>query len=141
MTAKEYLLSIKQLERAIRLKKEEIEELRTLATSITVKTGEEPVQTSGTSDKVGNIVAKIVDLQRELEDSVIVFLNKREECIAILDKMQDIDEYEVLYRRYMQDMKWEEVANVMGYTSEYVRGTLHMNAIANFENFLHDIAD
>ncbi len=132
MTAKEYLLSIKQLERAIRLKQEEIEELRSLAESITVKTGEEPVQTSGTSDKVGNIVARIVDLQREMEDSVMKYLDKRAECIGLLEKMQNIDEREVLYRRYIQDMTWEDVANVMGYTSEYVRGALHMNALSNF---------
>lgn len=132
MTAKEYLLGIKQLERAIRLKQEEIEELRSLAESITVKTGEEPVQTSGTSDKVGNIVARIVDLQREMEDSVMKYLDKRAECIGLLEKMQNIDEREVLYRRYIQDMTWEDVANAMGYTSEYVRGALHMNALSNF---------
>ena len=141
LSAKQYLLSIKQLERAIRLKKEEIEELRTLASSITIKTGEEPVQTSGTSDKVGNIVAKIVDLQRELEDSASAYLDKRAECIALLDKIQDIDEREVLYRRYVQDMKWEEVGNAMGYSDVYVRGTLHVNAIVNFENLLRDITE
>lgn len=141
MSAKEYLLSIKQLERAIKLKKEEIEELRTLATSITVKTGEEPVQTSGTSDKVGNIVAKIVDLQRELEDSVIAFLDKRDECIDLMGKMKNIEEYELLYRRYIQDMKWEEVGNVMGYSDVYVRGALHLNALTNFENILREFTE
>lgn len=141
MTVKEYLLNIKKLKRAIRLKQEEIEELRTLATSITVKTGEEPVQTSGTSDKVGNIVAKIVDLQRDMEDSMIEYLKQRAECVKLLEQMQEVDEREVLYRRYVQDMKWEEVAQAMGYSNTHVRGTLHDTAIINFENLIHNSTD
>lgn len=140
MNAVEYLTNIKLIERAIRLKREEIEELRTLAESIAIKTGEEPVQTSGTSDKVGNIVARIVDMEKELEESMLDYINKRTECIMLLDKM-DINEREVLYRRYIQDMKWDDVADAMGYSSEHVRGTLHTSALNTFENLLHNLTE
>ena len=61
MNADEFLKQIERADKVISNKLYEVQRLRVLAVSTTVPTDREVVQTSGVSDKVGNIVAKIYE--------------------------------------------------------------------------------
>lgn len=134
MTAKEYLQQVRRMDRLINNKIAELEQLRTLATSITAATDREAVQTSGASDKVGNVVASIVDLQAEINALVDAYVDKRKEIIAQIDgieKQQPLY-YAVLHGRYIQFKKLQDIADNEGYAPQYIREQ-HGKALAFFE--------
>ncbi len=69
MTAKEYLLKYKLAESEINIKIEQIKRLKDLANSTTVSYGGVKSDRKS-SDKIGEIVAKMVDLEDELMEKV-----------------------------------------------------------------------
>ena len=76
MTTKEYLNQIDRLNRMIDNKLSEIYQLKTLVCSISVATDSEKVKSSGSQDKMGDTIAKIVDMEKEAD--------------KMIDKMLDI---------------------------------------------------
>lgn len=134
MTAKEYLQQVRRMDRLINNKIAELEQLRTLATSTTAATDREAVQTSGVSDKVGNVVANIVDLQAEINALVDSYIDKRKEIIAQLDSIEKQHPlfYAILHGRYIQFKKLQDIADNEGYAPQYIREQ-HGKALAFFE--------
>ena len=65
---RQYLHSIKKLAEKREKKLEQIAELRSVATNCVVNPDKDPVQTSGSGDKMAKIVGRIVDLTEEVED-------------------------------------------------------------------------
>lgn len=135
MTAKQYLMQIKILEHRIKLKQDEITHLRTLATSITAPTDSEAVQTSGIKDKVGNIVAKIVDLQRETNDIIDELIDTRQERIRVIEQIKHPLQYEVLHKIYIDNKPLPVIASELHYAYEYIRH-VHRKALKNVEKIL-----
>lgn len=134
MTAKEYLQQVRRMDRLINNKIAEIDQLKELATSITAATDREAVQTSGVSDKVGNVVASIIDLQNEINALVDNYIDKRKEIIAQIDgieKQQPLY-YAILHGRYIQFRRLQEIADDEGYAAQYIREQ-HGKALAFFE--------
>lgn len=134
MTAKEYLQQVRRMDRLINNKIAELEQLRTLATSITAATDREAVQTSGVSDKVGNVVASIVDLQNEINALVDTYVDKRKEIIAQIDGIEKLQPlyYAILHGRYIQFQSLQQIADNEGYTAQYMRKT-HGEALEFFK--------
>ena len=62
MNTKQYLNQVRRSDRMINNKLSEIYQLKTLATSISVATDGDRVQSSGNKDRMGNTVARLVDL-------------------------------------------------------------------------------
>ena len=101
MDIKEYLNQIQRYEKVINNKLEEIEHLKSLATSISASAyGIERVQTSGSQDKIGDTIAKLVDAQRELADNVVELMDKKQKLIDIIESVKNPQYYDFLYKRY-----------------------------------------
>ena len=117
MDIKEYLNQIQRYEKVINNKLEEIEHLKSLATSISASAyGIERVQTSGSQDKIGDTIAKLVDAQRELADRKIA-----ESLTPELIEKQKID-------------KWNgEVPKIQGSNTSTIVDTRDMTADENAE--------
>lgn len=64
--AREYLNSIAKYEKQLKDKINQILELKTVAESCTVSPEKENIQSSGSGDKMANIVGRIVDLEDEI---------------------------------------------------------------------------
>ena len=120
---KSYLLEIKRLDALIRCKTAEIIQLRELAYSITPQSNSEPVTTSKNNDKIGSIVAKIVDLQNEKDISVDNMLDVKAERIAVIDKVHDPQQLELLHKRYVQYKSLKVIAIEMGISYDTARST------------------
>ena len=137
LKAKEYLQQIKELDTAIKAKQDEIYKLECLATSITAPSDREPVQTSNISDKVGSLGAKIADLQKELEQEKLNFIEQLQERISVIErlKLENILLYYVLHRRYISYCSFKEIAKDICYSYDYTR-ELHNLALRKVEKFL-----
>lgn len=134
MTAKEFLKSYKIETSKLRIYEEEIERLQTEAESITQRIDGMPAG-GKISDKVGNIASKIVDLTMDA-------INQREKCTQvrkeIIDTIMSItrnEQIDVLYKRYIDGMKWEEIAVDMNYTYRAVL-IIHGKALIEIQKIL-----
>lgn len=116
MTAEKFLEQIERADRTIDNKLSEIYRLRCLATSITVPTDREAVQTSGVSDKVGNIVAKIIDLENEIDNLIDEYIDIRQQCINVIESLSDPLQYTVIHKHYVQYKSFVEIAEEEKYT-------------------------
>ena len=118
MTAYDYLNTIRILDSLIQSKLEEQQQLKDLATQIT-QAGDGLPHAIGVSDKVGNTVSKLVDLQNDTAVLVEEYRNKRQEVIKILELLPP-NQYAVLHKRFVLFKKWEEIADEMMYSERQV---------------------
>lgn len=132
MDTKSYLKQIERLDRTIQNKLSEIYHLKTIACNITVSNDTERVQTSSDKDRLGSVMAKIIDLEKETDALVDDFIAKRRHIINQIDGMEDVDMYHVLSSRYVGRKTFEDIAKNIDYTKRQVL-RIHGNALIEFE--------
>ena len=112
----------------IAAKRERIESWHQLAESITVELKQTPGG-SGPSKIVENSVCNIVDLQREIEDEISELVDiQREIGLAINELVDDPTHKALLEMRYLNYLKWEEIAVRFDVTFRWTM-TLHKRAL------------
>ena len=90
----------------------------------------------GDGDKYTNGVAKIIELEQEMDRRTDDLVDKRREIERCIDATPDAAERRLLKLRYIDDMKWERIALEMSYTQRQVL-RIHGNALEN----LHIVQD
>ena len=128
MTTKTYLGQIERFERMIQNKLTEINQLKVMACNVTVPTSNERVQTSSDKDKVGTLVSRIADLEKEV-DSMI---EKRGMIVNQIDSIEDTDVYDVLAKRYILKKDLKVIAVEKGVSFRHM-GRIHFDALKMFE--------
>lgn len=132
MNTKQYLNQVRRYDRMISNKLSEIYQLKTLATSISVATDGDRVQSSGNKDRMGNTVARLVDLERETDKLIQVYTEKRQVIISQIDSMEDMNFYDVLFHRYIEGKTFEAISEDIHYSWRQVM-RIHDDALAAFE--------
>lgn len=131
MTSKEYLSQYKTYVMEIRGIEASINRLREQATSVTVASDGERVQSSGNKDKIGTLACQIADMQKECED-ISKELKEIDDTIAQIDDAR----YRTLLRyRYIALYGWDRIASEMGYETRYTL-RLHGQALLKVEEVL-----
>lgn len=118
--AKEYLQQIRKAQLHINSLQEEIETMKELAVSIGAMNQDEKVLSSVSQDKITDIICKIEDRTVELKDKMTEYIQLRAEVMATISKVDNDDYQQILYKRYCQMKKWEEIALEMSYTWRWV---------------------
>ena len=78
MSAKEYLEEIRQLDKIINAKIEQLEDLRHMKITATIT---DDIRTGEVKDRVGDTVAKIVELEWEINDDIDRLIDMKTEAI------------------------------------------------------------
>lgn len=128
MTAKQYLEQVKRIDELIDEKCAEANRLEETLLKITAATNNEPVKHSQ-GDKMADTVAKIVDLQNEIKESVEQMVAIKKEVGNAIDSIQNPDHRLLLRLRYIQGKPWEEIAYTMSYSYQHVVQYLHPLAL------------
>lgn len=136
MEAQTYLEYIEKANAQIQNKLVEVYQLRCLAESITAPMGTEPVQTSGVSDKVGNITAKIVDLEQKINRMIDTFIDKKQERIEVIEQVEDTLLYTILHKRYVQGKKFVTIAEEEHYSEVHICNK-HQEALEAVQQILN----
>lgn len=110
MNAKQYLNKIRLYDTRINAKLNERQHLRELVTSITTSLKADAGSSGGNQDKLGSIVARMVDLEAEIDRDVDGLVSAKKDISALLDEIENYDQYDVLTKRYVQYKKWEQIA-------------------------------
>lgn len=118
--AKEYLQQVRKAKLHISSLQEEIETMKELAVSIGSISQDEKVMSSVSQDKMADIICKIEDRVAELKTKMTEYIQLRAEIMAAISKVDNDDYQQILYKRYCQMKKWEEIALDMSYTWRWV---------------------
>lgn len=134
--AKVYLEQVKMCDTHINNKLEELAHLKDMVLKVTATWKQDSTSGgTGNQDKLGNAVAKIVDLENEINKAVDEYVDKRSQIAATIDRLEDPDHVAVLYKRYFRYETWEEIACEMHCTYRNVC-YIHGKALQAVEELL-----
>ncbi len=86
---------------------------------------------SGNSDKVGTMAAKIADMKRALEQEKIKCLEERAKALILICQIPDCRLAEVLIQRYIKDKSWCVISGEMHIAETWLY-KLHTKALKAF---------
>lgn len=113
MTAKEYLKQVRRCDVEIEQLRNELEQVFTVLTSATSDPSKEHVD-GGQSNRL-NMIEKSIDLQEKISAKLIDRSVLRSTIVLQIQSLGN-DKYTwVLYKRYVDFKKWEELAEVPPY--------------------------
>lgn len=133
MTTKQYLEQVDRLNRMINNKLSEIYQLKTLICSISVVTEGEKVKSSISQDKLGDTIARIVDMEKEADEMIDDMLEIKSKIIGQVESIENTNYYDVLFLRYIKMETYKDISKKMNYSEKQVR-RIHRLALEEFEN-------
>ncbi len=135
MSSEDYLekkRSLKQayyIDRLLKGKQNEIQKLRVESVQLSGSTEAREVQSSSsTNDKIGEIVAKIADLECILRSGMEELLLQKHSITEKINKLSNHQHRMILEYRYVYLYDWYEVAEEMGYSYRHTL-RLHKKAL------------
>lgn len=108
--AQDYLLQVRKLDVNIDGKLEQVAHLKAMTTKITTTLKQDVVSGSGNQDKIGDAIAKIVDLEAEISKDIDALVDKKREICRVIESVKDPDQMEVLQKRYLLHEPLEQIA-------------------------------
>lgn len=109
--AKSYLKRVKLYDTHIDNKLAELERLKAMVTKITATWKDDVVSGGSRSqDKIGDAVSRIVDLQKEINQDIDSYVDMKQEVLDLVDKIEDADQLNVIYKRYILYETFEQIA-------------------------------
>ena len=135
--AQEYLEQVGKLNAMIENKMAEQAQWRGVAYGITSHSEGERVQSSGNQQKMSDAVARVVDLEAEIDDLIDRLIDLKQEIIRSIE-MLNATEYDVLHKRYIQGMTFDEVGAAKGKSKSWAT-TVHGRALQSLNGILEDM--
>lgn len=136
LTAKEYLQQAFRIDQRINGKLEMVSRLRESATKVTTNISDMPRASSPNLQTMEETVAKMVDLEAEINRDVDALVDLKREIIDTIGEL-DRPEYQmILESRYLCYKSWEEIALNMNVQLRWVY-RLHGRALSALENILN----
>ena len=139
MTAKEYLQQIKKLDNQIKNKKLEREAVWNSMKGCSAINYDPKIGVSGTRNTKSpqeRYYPLLERYEKEIEVDIARLVELKKEVIAVIDQIEDADEVNLLYMRYIQYMKWEEIAEKMKFSYKHVH-RIHAKALNSVDNIIH----
>lgn len=133
--AKRYLQQIRLYDSCINAKLEERSRLKAMVTKITPTIKQDAVSGGGNQDKMAETVAKLIDLEAEIDRAVDRYVDARNAVVGTVDKVTDARLHKVLSKRYVEFKTWEQIACEMGKSYQWVC-KLHGIALQAVEKIL-----
>lgn len=135
MKAEKFLNQLYRLDNMIKSDKDELEELNCLATSISGNMTQERVQTSASNDRTTDIISKIIDLEKQIEEEIKTFIDLKKEVRGVINEVADVDEKLFLRYRYIHFYQWKAITSQMKCSNTQVQ-RIKDRAIESVEQIL-----
>ena len=120
MTVKEYLSQAFVLRKLINAKESRIQDLRDRQQSLGGALSDVKVQTSIAQDPVGNVTAALLDLIAECRQDIERLLETQREIELTIKMVERSDLQLVLFERYVNLKRWEDIAADNNYSWDTV---------------------
>lgn len=116
MTAKEYLQQAYRIDLRIDNKVEQVFRLRALLTKATRSMSAVPSSSPENGRKMEEIIAKIADLEAEINADIDALVRLKEEITASIKAIGNPEQETLLEMRYLTNCTWEEIAVAIHYS-------------------------
>lgn len=134
--AQEYLEQVDKLNAMIENKMAEVKQWRDVALGITPHSESERVQSSGSQQKMADAINRVIDLQAEINRMVDRLIDTKQQIIKTIEQL-NATEYDVLHKRYIQGMTFDEVGAAKGKSKSWAT-TVHGRALQNLNKILDE---
>ena len=135
MNALQFLKQYRACMIRIRKLEEQIQSIDDLMSHITPEMSSDRVQSSHPPDKLGQLVAKKVDLETQLMGEIDMALDVMNEIEAVIDRVSPVGYQMILQKKYIEGKTWEQVAEEVCYSSPWI-WVLHKRALAEVDKIL-----
>ena len=132
MTAKEWLMRARALEKVIAALQEARKRAYARATGATAPVRDTPGGKGGTGSKADPYIElgeKIAEKERELAEVYA-------EIVRVLGEVRDKELQTLLLERYVNGATWRQTAQRIHYNEVYVRGCMHRKALQAVDNLI-----
>lgn len=139
MTKKEYLRQGFRLKREIEHDKKILEELKSNLDGLQALQNSEKVQGGPVKDDSGivNRMNKVIELENKIKNKLYKLNDFQQKLLSELEKIENIDEKILMESRYILNLKWENIADKIGYSlSQTYR--IHGKILENFKMTLNE---
>ena len=120
MDKKEYLQQYKVIDNYIASQVEELEKWKALSTKVTPTYSDMP-KGSGGEDKIQSAVENIIEIQKQLNQSIDKFINLKKDILSRLDAVEDISLRMLLKYKYIDGLTFEQIADKMQYCDRNIK--------------------
>lgn len=131
MTAKEFLHSIRKMTLEINALQEEITMLRQEAEGIKAMTLSD-MPRGGQPKDAAELIAEVADLQRTRYELTLERMEKREQAMVSITKIEDGEQRALLVMRYILGKSWDDIVDEMHYAYSTIF-KMHGEALLNFD--------
>ena len=129
--AKDYLSQIHKTDALINRLVNTVATLRSSLTSIGCELKPDKVRTSGSKRSLEETFCKIDELESAINTRIDELLTLKQTTFNMLKRIPDLDQQNILIARYIQNLKWDAIADEMGHEIRWVYKT-HNKALAAF---------
>jgi len=120
LDAKSYLGQAYRIDKRINSKLEQIVSLRELATKATSTLNDTSVRGTRNIQSMEGIIAKMIDLENEINHDIDTLVDLKREFVAIIKKINNPEYQTLLELRYLCFKSWEQIAVDMGYSLQHI---------------------
>lgn len=131
--AQRYLGQIKRLDVRINNKLEELSRVKALAVKVTTSLRQDAGFGGGNHDKIGDAVAKIIALEKEIDSTVDALIDRKRIVSGIIEKVQNTDQMDVLHKHYILHESLDQIADELCMTRRnvcYIHGRALLSVAA-----------
>jgi len=140
MTAKEFLSGAYRIDQRINSKLEQVQSLRELAAKATTTLSDAPRPASPNIRRMEDIIAKIVDLENEINGDIDELLETKKSVADVIKRVKDPEQQSVLEMRYLCYQPWETIAARLSYSPQHTF-RIHGAAISSVARELESKCD
>lgn len=135
MGAKEYLKQLISIDKLIDSKQKQVDRLRDLCSSQSVNYSGMP-SGNGNHDRLANLIANIIDLEREINEHIDLLVDLKRETINKIELLSDNRYKLILNKRYLENETFEKIAVDMNLSWKWTH-KLHKEALEAFDKILN----
>lgn len=137
MTTKEWLNRGYRIDSEIKQLMQERENAFAMATNTVVGSGAEKVQTSKSNSSEVRFI-NYAAYDDEIYNHIDELYKIKHEIVNVIWKVENRTLRLLLFMRYVRFMKWEAIAEAMGYSNYHVVARLHPQALTAVERIINE---
>jgi DNA-directed RNA polymerase specialized sigma24 family protein len=134
--AQEYLRQLKEIDGDIENMLAEVERWRMVAMGTTSRTEGDRVQTSGSQQRMADAVCEYIDIEADIKQQLGILAEKRKEITSTI-RMLPYNKRNVLHKRYVQNMSFDEISVVCDKSRSWVT-SVHGRALQDVQAILDE---
>ncbi len=135
MTAKEYLQQAFYIDRKINLNLQKVEEMKRALYGKAVSYTNNGIKNATKANNTECVVMRVLEYEEQINSEIDKLVDLRIQIEAVISKLTNEQQKEVLTRRYLLYQKWEQIAVGMHLDLRWVY-RLHGRALQSVQKYL-----